>query len=151
MRVFLSGVIQGSKNGKGIEDQDYRQRLAELLRAWRPDVEVIDPWATWPDAVDYDMEKASAVLFEEVQLATQADALIAYLPVASMGTALEMWSAYQAGVPVYAITTMERNWVVNALSTRVFDSLEAFAAFVRAGGLLMSNAGGGPRRPAPER
>ena len=39
--------------------------------------------------------------------------------VASMGTALEMFSAYRAGVPVYAVRPMGANWVVRALSRRV--------------------------------
>ena len=137
MRVFISGVMQGSLNGKGVEDQNYRRQITDILRAWRPDVEVIDPWAIWPDAVHYDMDKAKATLFEETALAAQADVLIAYLPIASMGSALEMWNAHQAGVPVYAITALRHNWTVQALSTRTFHSLEEFAAFVQAGGLLV--------------
>jgi hypothetical protein len=136
MRVFISGVMQGSINGKGVEDQNYRRQITDILYAWRPDVEVMDPWAIWPDAVHYEMEKAKATLFEETALAAQADALVAYLPVASMGSALEMWSAHQAGVPVYVITDLRHNWTVQALSTRTFHSLEEFAAFVLADGLL---------------
>ncbi|MCZ7542631.1 MAG: hypothetical protein M5R40_03410 [Anaerolineae bacterium] len=143
MRVFLSGVMQGSLDVKGVEDQSYRQRLTQALCAWRPDVEVVDPWAIWSDAVDYDMDRAARVLFEEIDLAAQADALVAYLPSASMGTALEMWSAYRAGVPIYTISPLNHNWVVNALSTRVFDSLEAFVAFVQSDGLLASPTGDG--------
>lgn len=149
MRVFLSGVIQGSHNGAGVADQGYRRQITAILRAWQPDIDVIDPWAIWPDAVDYDMAKAKTVLLEELALAQRADALIAYLPSASMGSALEMLSAYQAGVPIYTITTLNRNWAVHALSTRVFDSLETFAAFVQADGLLardVSEGGSGDTR-----
>mgnify|MGYP005848078625 CR=1 FL=1 len=141
MRVFLSGVIQGSTDGRRVEDQGYRQQLTDILRAWQPAVEIIDPWAIWPDAVGYDTEKATATLFEELALAAQADALVAYLPVASMGTALEMWCAHRAGVPIYSITPMRHNWAINALSTRVFDSIAAFAAFVQEGGLLAPRKG----------
>jgi len=45
-----------------------------------------------------------------------------------MGTALEMNAAYQAGIPVIAISPMRENWVIRAVSNRVFPDLESFMA-----------------------
>jgi hypothetical protein len=68
-------------------------------------------------------------------LAGQVDVLVAYVPEASMGTAIEMWEAHHAGVQVLTISPMAENWVVKLLSSRVFPTLEAFGAFVADGGL----------------
>ena len=67
--------------------------------------------------------------------AARADVLIAYLPEASMGTAVEMWEAHRAGKPVLTISPLAENWVVRFLSTRVFPSLVAFESFVAEGEL----------------
>ena len=138
MRIFISGVMQGSIDGRGIENQGYRQQIGALLRAWNPEVEIIDPLKLWPDSVSYDMDKARDTLLEAIDLAANADAVVAYLPTASMGTALEMWGAYKAGVPVYTISDLRFNWAVHTMSTRVFHAMEDFAAFVHSGGMASS-------------
>jgi hypothetical protein len=138
MRIFISGVMQGSIGGRGIENQGYRQQIAALLHAWNAEVEIIDPRALWPDSVGYDMDQAKDTLLEAIDLASTADAVVAYLPTASMGTALEMWGAHEAGVPVYTITDLRYNWAVHTMSTRVFHAMEDFAAFVHSGGMASS-------------
>ncbi len=69
-------------------------------------------------------------LFALVTLASSCDLVVAYVPQASMGTALEMNAAYEKGVPVIAISPMRENWVIRALSARVFPDLPAFVAFL---------------------
>jgi len=71
-------------------------------------------------------------LIEEVG---RADIVVAYLSQASMGTAIEMWRAYEKGVPVLTISALAENWVVNFLSTRVFPTMDEFAVFIEQGGL----------------
>jgi hypothetical protein len=71
-------------------------------------------------------------------LAGQVDVLVAYLPSASMGTAIEMWHAYRGHVPVYTISPLADNWVVQSLSDHVFPDVAAFVTFVVDGGLSRS-------------
>jgi hypothetical protein len=52
-----------------------------------------------------------------------------------MGTAVEMWRAYEAGVPVLTISPLAENWVVRFLSARIFSDLSQFAEFIADGGL----------------
>jgi DNA-binding winged helix-turn-helix (wHTH) protein len=52
-----------------------------------------------------------------------------------MGTAIEMWRAYEKGLPILTISPLVENWVVRFLSTQVFTTLEEFRAFVEQGGL----------------
>ena len=68
-------------------------------------------------------------------LAAQADLVIAYVPSASMGTAIEMWQAFRAGTPLVTISPMAANWVVRFLSDAVLPDLGAFANWVCDGGL----------------
>ena len=131
MRVFIGGVMQASNPGKDIMDQGYRQRISAALQARWPEVEVIDPFALHPNSVDYDDGSAKETLFAMVDLAAHSDLLIAYVPVASMGTAMEMYAAYQHGVPVITISPLATNWVVIALSNCVYPDLQSFLAAIR--------------------
>ena len=100
-----------------------------------PEVEVFCPFELHPNSVNYDEAMGRQTLLDEAAQAAAADALIAYVPEASMGTAIEMWQAYQAGKPVWTISPLSANWVIRFLSTRVFPDLDAFLQFVRSGGL----------------
>jgi prephenate dehydrogenase len=134
MRVFIGGVMQASIQGKGIVSQDYRRQIADALWARWPEIEVIDPFAQHPNSVEYDDAEAEATLTASLASAASADLVIAYVPVASMGTALEMYAAHQAGVPVVTISPLAENWVVRAYSRRVFPDVESFLAAVQTAG-----------------
>jgi hypothetical protein len=130
MRVFIAGVMQASSTRKGIVDQRYRSEIRSTLLARWPDLDVVDPFELHPNSVEYQDVEARATLFRLLQLACNSDLLIAYAPVASMGTALEMYAAYQQNVPVLTISPMTENWVVRALSKRIFPDLVSFSEFV---------------------
>lgn len=134
MQVFIAGVMQGSRRDPYIGTQDYRSIIAQVLREHHPGVEIVDPNELHPNGVDYDDTKAKATLLAMADLAGQVDLVVAYAPEASMGTALEMWQAYQGGVPLITISPMAANWVVKHLSTLVLPDLDAFRAWVANGG-----------------
>jgi hypothetical protein len=135
MRVFLAGIIQGSYQGLELHDQTYRDRLKAIFRAYLPDAETCCPIDMHPGGVSYAPEQQHQAFFELVETASQADLVVAYLPQASLGTAIEMWEAYHHGRRVVAITPMRENWVINLLAQAVFPDIDAFEAFVRDGGL----------------
>ncbi|MCR4405981.1 MAG: hypothetical protein NUW24_03530 [Anaerolineae bacterium] len=135
MRIFIAGIMQGSREDKDICEQSYRRTITEAILARYPAVEIVDPFALHPDSVDYNLDDGRRTFFEMNVLAAEVDLLIAYAPEASMGTAIEMWQAYQAGVPVLTISPMAENWVVQFLSARVFPTMADFTDFVVAGGL----------------
>ena len=135
MRVFIAGIMQGSRQDRFIEDQAYRQAIATAIRSYDPAAEILDPIELHPSAVDYGEGQAKATLVELAQLACQADLVVAYAPRASMGTAIEMWEAFRAGVPVVAISPMTANWVILYTSAVVVPDLDAFQKWVTAGRL----------------
>jgi len=135
MRMFIAGIMQGSRSDGKIEGQDYRHEITQIARQYNPHIDVLDPFELHPDSVDYDPEQARRTFLELVESAGRVDVLVAYAPSASMGTAIEMWNAYQGGVRIYTISQMTDNWVVQSLSERVFPDVAAFAAFVADGGL----------------
>ncbi len=135
MRVFIAGIMQGSRLDRYIDDQDYRRLITEALQRHWDHVEVVDPNELHPNGVDYDDQTAHQVLLELADLAAQCDLLVAYAPEASMGTAIEMWQAFQAGSPIVAISPMAANWVIRHLSDVLLPDLQAFRTWVTAGGL----------------
>jgi hypothetical protein len=135
VRVFIAGIMQGSRNDAEIEAQDYRSEIIQSIRQHIPEAVVLDPFELHPGSVAYGPEQAKQTLLELATLAGQVDVLVAYVPSASMGTAIEMWYAYQGGARVYTISPMVDNWVVQSVSERVFPDMAAFIEFVASGGL----------------
>jgi hypothetical protein len=130
LRVFIAGVMQASILDRGIVDQSYRSEIRQALLIRWPNLTVVDPYELHPGSVEYPDSEAKETLFEMIALAASSDLMIAYAPVASMGTALEMYVAYQHKVPVLTISPLKENWVVRALSRRVFPDLASFIEFV---------------------
>jgi hypothetical protein len=135
LRVFIAGIMQGSRLDRYIDDQDYRRVIAEAILDRHAGVEILDPNELHPEGVDYDDEMAKATLLEMADLAAEADLVVAYAPKASMGTAIEMWQAFQAGVPLVTISPLTANWVVRHISDVVLPDLAAFRAWVDDGEL----------------
>jgi molybdopterin converting factor small subunit len=133
MRIFIAGIMQGSRRGNGIESQDYRERIVSAIRARLPDADILDPWALHPDSVNYDDNQGRQVYLALNDMAATADVLVAYVPQASMGTAIEMWQAFKAGAHIFTISPLAENWVVKFLSQRVFATLDEFVQFVACG------------------
>jgi hypothetical protein len=133
--VFIGGIMQGSICEMAVHNQDYREVIAGIVRRYHPGVAIVDPRALHPDSVQYSREEAVRTFLAMLDRAASADLLIAYLPEASLGTAVEIWRAYQAGTPVLAISPMASNWMLWATTTHIVPDLEAFEAYVAEGGL----------------
>ena len=135
MKLFLAGLMQGSRLDSGIHSQDYRQAIRSALRARYPDIDLVCPFELHPTSVDYDEATGRRTLLDLVSLAAEADGLIAYVPEASMGTALEIWAAHRAGKPVWTISPLSANWVIRFLSTRLYPNLDDFVLSINRGDL----------------
>jgi hypothetical protein len=135
MKVFVAGIMQGSRLDRYIDGQEYRSVIAQAILECDPGAELLDPNELHPNGVDYDDAMAKATLLEMAELAGQADLVVAYAPQASMGTAIEMWQAFRSGVPLVTISPMTANWVVRHLSDIVLEDLPAFRVWVANGGL----------------
>ena len=135
MRVFLAGIIQGSIREKRIHGQDYRKELRDILAEHAPEAEVFCPFDHHPNSIEYSPGKGRTTFLQLLDIARESDALVAFLPEASMGTAIEIWEAHKAGRPVVSISPMRENWAVKFLSDEILPDLEAFRAWVAQGGL----------------
>ena len=129
MRFFLAGIMQGSRSEMVLHDQDYRQRLGRLLRRTFSNAEIYDPLADHPNSVDYDDETGRDVFFRHNRLCREVDVVIAFVPEASMGTAIEMWEAHEHGCGVVvAISPLSHNWAVRFCSHHVYPDFASFEA-----------------------
>jgi nucleoside 2-deoxyribosyltransferase len=153
-RVFVAGTIQGASNGLVIPT---------IVSSVFPDAECFDPslpvmhQLATPEtaaAVKAVLEAGPVILqtgdlgpeaqqlrstfVDMTEEAARCDLCIAYLPgsTPSMGTAMEMYAARRAGVPVVAVTRMTGNLAVVAVSTVIapdLDSLRDALMIVRDG------------------
>jgi hypothetical protein len=135
MRFFLAGIMQGSHLAATLHNQDYRQRIKQLLARHFPAAEVYDPLADHSDSLDYDDERGRAVFFRHNRLCSEVDVVIAFVPEASMGTAVEMWEAHRHGKAVIAISPLVHNWAVKFLSHALFADVDEFEAALADGRL----------------
>jgi hypothetical protein len=134
LSFFVAGIIQGSLPDSA-HPQNYRREIKNLLLASFPGCEVFEPVERYPDSLSYDDETARAAFFDLMENAGKHDVLIAFVPEASMGTAIEMWNARDAGSLVIAVTPLGRNWAVRYLADLVLPDIRSFGRYVAGGGL----------------
>jgi nucleoside 2-deoxyribosyltransferase len=130
-KIFLAGVIQGSHRDKTIHEQDYRRRLKAIIERYRTEAVIYDPFDGHENSVDYDDEKGKRIFNGSLDRIDDCDLVIAYLPVASLGTAIEIWESFKKKIPVWTITGMKDNWVVRFCSERVFEDMDALEEYLR--------------------
>ena len=128
MRFFLAGIMQGSHLGAAMHNQSYRARIEQLLKAHFPGAEIYDPLADHASSLDYDDQTGRDVFFYHNRLCGTVDVVLAFVPEASMGTAIEMWEAHRHGRVVITISPLEHNWAVKFLSHAVYADLDGFEA-----------------------
>lgn len=128
--------MQGSHLGAVMHQQGYRGRLKALLAEHLPGSEVYDPLADNEQSLDYHPEQAREVFLHHNRMCGEIDVLIAFVPSASMGTAIEMWEAWRSGRLVFTISPLSHNWVVRFCSHAVYPDLDAFAAELANGQVL---------------
>jgi hypothetical protein len=135
MRFFLAGIMQGSHAEAKVHDQDYRTRITRLLESHFPQAEIYDPRANHAKSLGYDDRTGRGVFFHHNRMCREVDVLLAFVPEASMGTAIEMWEAYRHGAAVLTISPLKHNWAVKFLSHAVYADLSEFQTALESGEL----------------
>jgi hypothetical protein len=160
---FLSGVMGGSGTGKeksfgvDMESQDYRAQIEQAILAADPSAKIVDPLQLGavraselyaPGTPVESMWKEDAhvreMFADVVDGAAKADCIISFLPVASMGSAVELHAARMAGKLIVCITpgSMRGNWVVRSYANSVFESIAELADWLKASGSANHARGG---------
>ena len=135
MRFFLAGIMQGSHLAATIHNQGYRAQIKQLLQRHFPGAEIYDPLADHSDSLNYDEPRGRSVFFHHNRLCREVDVVLAFVPEASMGTAIEMWEAHQSGRAVIAISPMKHNWAVKFLSHELYADVDELRAALESGRL----------------
>ncbi|MDD3588601.1 MAG: hypothetical protein PHQ75_15570 [Thermoguttaceae bacterium] len=140
MKFFIAGIMQGSETEKKIHSQNYRTVIKEIVLREFPDADVYDPFEKHKNSLQYGTETGKETFLRHNKMCgNQVDCLIAFIPEASMGTAIEMWEAWKNGATVISISPMAANWAVKFLSHAVYPDIESFAE--SAGDFLRSRIG----------
>jgi hypothetical protein len=135
MKIFLAGIMQGSHVGIEMHPQAYRAELRRMLETHLPDAEVYDPLADHQMSLDYDFDRGRATFLHHNRMCSETDVLLAFVPQASMGSAIEMWEAWRHGRIVITISPLAHNWTVKFCSSIVYPTLAAFEAELVSGRL----------------
>ncbi len=135
MKVFLAGIIQGSIVEAAIHSQDWRGPISQAITRHIPGADVYCHYSEHPNSITYDLPDIRATLADGIARAADCDLLVAYVPSASMGTAVEMYEAARNGAIVLTITPLAANWIIRAYSDRIFADTAEFEKFLAAGGL----------------
>lgn len=136
VKFFLAGIIQGSSQDMSVHQQSYRDVLKPMLQDVFPDAHILCPVSDHPNSVAYSDEKAGKVFHYHLDEVRKSDCLIVYLPEASMGSAIEMWIAYEEKIPIITISPMITNWVIRLLSTKNVANLDEFIKLIKSGKLF---------------
>jgi len=137
-KVFLAGVIQGSIKDDSINSQDYREKIIKAMNNAHPEVEIFDPFNGHENSIDYDDKKGKETFFGALEVVKSCDLLIAFLPQASLGTAIELWEAYKAGIPVWVISNMKTNWVIRFCAEKTFSDIDSFSEYLQSRATLLT-------------
>lgn len=125
--VYLGGVIQGSNIGSGLNEQDYRATLKQFFKLSYPNLPVYCPNDDYNSKLDYFKNKSELEKFEYLLSRLKlAKYYIGYFPVASNGTAIELYVAYNLKIPTIAISPMTKNWAIRAYSKYFYSSINQF-------------------------
>lgn len=127
--------MQGSHITAEMHDQDYRTLIKDALQACFVQGEVYDPWEDHKESLNYKDNEGRDVFMNHNSMCGEVDVLIAYVPKASMGTAIEMWEAYRNGKIVITISPLVENWSVKFLSNVIYRDLAEFKKAARNGEL----------------
>lgn len=137
MRFFIAGIMQGSRRDLGLHGQDYRERLKELIDTHVAGSQVYDPLVEHHESVEYEDAKGRKVFYYHNRLCREVDVVVAFVPEASMGTAIEMWEAHEHGRGVViAISPLEHNWAVKFCSHIVYADFDRFEQELESGQVL---------------
>ncbi len=140
MRIFLAGIMQGSHRGAQLHDQHYRGRLKDLLLEHLPGVQLYDPLADHPKSLEYGEDRGRDVFMYHNRMCAEVDVVLAVIPEASMGTAIEMWEAHRNGRVVITISPLSRNWAVKFLSHQLYQDEHEFEQALVSGELAKTLA-----------
>ncbi len=130
-KIFLAGIIQGSSKDDSIHSQDYRREIISAVNGSFPNAVIFDPFEGHENSIEYDDELGKKTFLAAIDQIKNCDLMIAYLPHASLGTAIEIWECYKLGIPVWIITTMKANWVVRFCSEKVFENINTLGEYLR--------------------
>jgi hypothetical protein len=135
MRFFLAGIMQGSHLAATIHNQDYRARVKRLIETYIPGAKIYDPLSDHSNSLDYDDQLGHSVFMHHNRLCGEVDVLLAIVPEASMGTAIEMWEAHRNGRAVISVSPMKHNWTIKFLSHEVYADIDQLEAALQSGAL----------------
>lgn len=128
--VYLAGPIHGVEH-----DQHYREKLGQILNEF--EYEVIDPWKREKVAYSFTGEEwwrnvPLTYIQRDLEDIDRCNVLVAFLPILSAGTCMEMFYAKRKDKAVIVISDMESlsPWIVHHTDC-FFKTIEEFRSHLK--------------------
>lgn len=134
-KVFLAGIMQGSLSELEIHAQNWREPIRRIVAGHLDDADIYCHYSEHPQSMSYDLPDIRRTLIDGIDRAGECDLLVAYVPGASMGTAIEMYEAKRGGAVVVAVSPLAANWVLRVYCDRILKNMEDFETFASSGEL----------------
>lgn len=122
--IYITGIQRGSK--KELHPQTYRKQIIDAIRETWDSATLQCP--TIDESRDKEEQLKDTVKeFEQrLSLLKKANIIVAYIPEASMGSAIELYNASLRGKYVVTISPMRSNRIIRLFSHDIYDSVESF-------------------------
>ncbi|KAJ5077122.1 2'-deoxynucleoside 5'-phosphate n-hydrolase 1 [Anaeramoeba ignava] len=127
---FIAGIMQGSILTSEIHPQEYRDFTKKLILKYDPEAIVYDPFDDFKES-NVEIETIQKIFEGNVEKAKNCDIVIAYIPKASMGTAIEIFEAKKNGKIVLVVSELVKNWVVRLYSDQIFPNFDKLENYLK--------------------
>ena len=125
VKIFVSGIVHGSREND-VYPQCYRKRLVDVIeKSWETAIVSCPSIANSKTSTESLTDTMKAF---ELQLSSlkKSDIVVAYIPEASMGAAIEIYNASLRGKYVVTITPLQSSRIIKIFSHDIYDSVDSF-------------------------
>jgi hypothetical protein len=132
VNIYVTGILQGSKD-KAFFPQDYRKKLVEAIKKSWQTTTVYSPTINTDVENPESLKEAVKQFEQQLAILKKANIVVAYIPEAGMGCAIEIYNAAMRGKYVVTITPLKQNRVIRMFSHDIYDSIESFTEACKVG------------------
>ncbi|MCD4656478.1 MAG: hypothetical protein K8S87_02925 [Planctomycetes bacterium] len=125
IKIFVSGIVHGSREND-VYPQCYRKRIVDVIeKSWQSAI-VICPTIVNSKSLTESVTETAKAFEQQLSLLKKSNIVVAYIPEASMGTAIEIYNASMRGKYVVTITPLISNRMIRMFSHDIYDSVDSF-------------------------
>ncbi len=125
IKIFVSGIVHGSRENE-VYPQCYRKRIVDVIeKSWQNAI-ISCPSIVHSKSSTETLTETVKAFEQQLSLLKKSDIVVAYIPEASMGAAIEIYNASLRGKYVVTITPLQTSRIIKIFSHDIYDSVDSF-------------------------